>query len=87
MVETMPQTPEVEEFLKSIGPFYEIAYSDEELLMDGFTQNELDAIEDETANQSSQVKSRDSATCVEVDVTVEGLYGEVVCVPKRCYEY
>lgn len=30
LVETMPQTKEVEQFLKSIGPFYELADEDEE---------------------------------------------------------
>ena len=58
----MPQTKEVEDFLKSIGPFYEIADSGEEEV-DGerptFTPNDLDDVTDETTNQSFQTESHD----------------------------
>ena len=65
----MPHTKEVEEFLKSIGPFYEIADSDEEERA-AFTPNEMSDVVDEAANQSSQIQSRDPNISADLEVTV-----------------
>ena len=62
MVETMPQTKEVEDFLKSIGPFYEVADSEEEEkekeeeAKSTFTP---DGVTGEKTNDISQIESHD----------------------------
>ena len=64
----MPQTKEVEEFLKTIGPFYEIVDSDEEQ-RSTFTP---DDVMDEAANQSSQIESHDPNISADLDITNTG---------------
>ena len=66
----MPHTKEVEEFLKSIGPFYEVADSDEEERV-AFTPNEMDDAMDEAANQSSQIQSHDPNISADLSNTYE----------------
>ena len=66
----MPHTKEVEEFLKSIGPFYEIADSDEEERA-AFTPNEMDDAVDKAANQSSQIQSHDPNISADLNITYE----------------
>lgn len=67
----MPQTKEVEDFLKSIGPFYEIADSGEEEV-DGekptSTPNELDDVTGETTNQSFQIESHDPGLSADLSI-------------------
>ena len=65
----MPHTKEVEEFLKSIGPFYEVADSDEESRA-AFTPNDMDDVTDEAANQSTQIQSHDLNISADLDITV-----------------
>ena len=72
MVETMPQTKEVEDFLKSIGPFYEVADSEEEEEKEEeeeeedkrstFTPVEIDDVTGEKTNDISQIESHDLST-------------------------
>lgn len=64
----MPHTKEVEDFLKSIGPFYELADSDEEERT-VFTPNVVDDVIDEAANQSSQIQSHDPNISTNLDTT------------------
>lgn len=66
----MPQTKEVEDFLKSIGPFYEIADSEEEV--DGerpkFNPSELDDVTGETTNQNFQNESHDPSLTADLSI-------------------
>ena len=62
----MPHTKEVEEFLKSIGPFYEVADSDEEER----APSEVDDVMEEAANQSLQIQPRDPNISADLDVAV-----------------
>ena len=68
----MPHTKEVEEFLKSIGPFYELADSDKEERA-AFTPNEMDNVVDEVANQSSQIQSHDPNISADLNITDIGM--------------
>ena len=74
----MPQTSEVEEFLKSIGPFYEIAESDEEEEEEEeerssmFTPNEIDDVTGELPNQSLQGESHDWNIKSNLDINSSG---------------
>ena len=70
MVETMPHTKEVEDFLGSIGPFYEIAYEEERAT---FTPSD---VMDEAANdQSSRIQSHDPNMSADLDIINTGIYG------------
>ena len=62
----MPHTKEVEEFLSSIGPFYEFAYEEERA-----TSIPSD-IMDEAANQSSRVQSHDPNMSADPDIINTG---------------
>jgi hypothetical protein len=68
----MPHTKEVEEFLKSIGPFYEIADSDDGGERTAFTPNEMSDVMEEATNQSSQIQSRDPNMSADLDITNRG---------------
>ena len=74
MVETMPQTKEVEDFLKSIGPFYVITDSDEE---ERTTPNDMDDdVTGETTNQSVQIGSQDPNISVDLETSNTGISKE-----------
>ena len=76
MVETMPQTKEVEDFLKSIGPFYVITDSDEEGRAT-FTPNNMDDdVTGETTNQSVQIGSQDPNISVDLETSNTGISKE-----------
>ena len=71
----MPQTKEVEDFLKSIGPFYEIAESEEEgeeKERATLTPNQLDDVTGETTNQSLQVESHDPNISADLSINNTG---------------
>ena len=55
----MPQTKEVEEFLKSIGPFYEMADSEEEEEEEEKSPSEVDDVTGEKTNEVSLIDSHD----------------------------
>ena len=61
----MPQTKEVEEFLKSIGPFYEIAGSEEEEEMEKDGEKEEGEKMDDEENVSTE---KDDAITGEINV-------------------
>ena len=59
----MPQTKEVEEFLKSIGPFYEMADSEEEEKEEEEkSPSEVDDVTGEKTNELSLIESHDPNT-------------------------